>query len=120
MQTIPSAITFLVECRRITRTFAEEAAQCQMVARTIAGPAGSIAAIAAFGEILRPMRPKLHSVRYVASPCWLTTGPTARTGTLVPTNPSARFIPPALTRADIDGFPGTDLLLRSSSRWACA
>ncbi len=119
MQTIPSAITFLVECWRIRRTFPKRVLQCQTVDRIIAGPAGSITAIAAFGETLRRMKPKPHSARYAASPCWLTTGLTARTGTRVATNRSARSTLQAFMKAVIDAFLGMDLLLQSSSRSAC-
>lgn len=106
--------------QRIIRTLAEEAAQCQMAALIIAGPAGSIAAIAALGEIRNRMRHRPHSARSVASPCWLTIGPIARTGTLARAVPLAQSILRVLMRVDTGGFPGTDLLRQNSSILACA
>jgi len=91
-----------------------------MAAQTIAELAGSIAAIAVFGEILSRMRHKPHFASYAVLLCWLTTGHTARTGIRIPVLPLAQSILPALMSEVIEGFPGMDLLRRSSSKRACA
>jgi hypothetical protein len=52
--------------RVLARQLAEGVLQCQTAVRTIAAPAGSIAAIAASGEILIRMKTRPHSAKYAA------------------------------------------------------
>lgn len=108
----------LVECGASESHFGE--LPCQTAALIIAGPAGLIAGIAAFGATPSRMKRKPRSARFTASPCWPTIGPIARTGTRARAVLLAQSILPGLMRVDIGGFPGTDLLHRSLSKAACA